>query len=402
MNASEIKNDVYWVGAVDWDRRNFHGYSLSPKGTTYNAFLIKDQKNTLIDTVSAEFTGRLLCNLSQVMEPSRVDYIVVNHVEPDHSGALPRLVEACKPEKIICSVMGEKALREYYNVDGWPLHVVKSGDSISIGSRTLHFMETRMLHWPDSMMTYVAEDKLLVSSDAFGQNYASAERFADQVDQAELSRQLSRYYANIVLPFSSVTLKILDEVGKLKWDVDMIAPDHGLIWRGEGVCRVLDDYRRFALQKPANRAVVFFDTMWRSTEAMAQAIAEGLLEAGTPVTVMSLKANHHSDVMSEVFESGAVLAGSATHNNGVLPMVAAMLAYMKGLKPQNKIGAAFGSYGWSGESLKHVSEALAGMHFEVIEGVRAKNKPTHDQLRACVELGRLVGQTLQARIAAAS
>lgn len=400
MSAYEIKKDVHWIGAVDWDRRNFHGYSLSPKGTTYNAFLIKDQKNTIIDTVEDHFAGTLLCNVSQVMEPSKVDYIVVNHVEPDHSGALPRLIEACKPEKVFCSVMGEKALKEYYGADGWPLQVVKTGDSLSIGSRTLHFLETRMLHWPDSMMTYVAEDKLLISSDAFGQNYASSERFADEVDQAELMRQVSRYYANIVLPYSSVTLKILEEVGKLKWDVDMIAPDHGLVWRGAGVGTVLEAYRRFAEQKPTNQAVVFYDTMWRSTERMAHAVADGLAAAGTSVKIMSLKSDHHSDVMSEVFESGAVLAGSATHNNGVLPLVAAMLTYMKGLRPMNKVAAAFGSYGWSGEALKHVTEMLQGMHFDVIEGVRAKNRPTHEQLKACVELGATVAKALQAKIAA--
>jgi flavorubredoxin len=399
MSAYEIKKDVHWVGAVDWDRRNFHGYSLSPKGTTYNAFLIKDQKNTIIDTVEDRFAGTMLCNVSQVMEPSQVDYIVVNHVEPDHSGALPRLIEACKPEKIFCSVMGEKALKEYYGTDGWPLQVVKTGESLSIGSRTLHFLETRMLHWPDSMMTYVAEDGLLVSSDAFGQNYASSERFADEVDQAELMAQAARYYANIVLPYSSVTLKILEEVGKLKWDVNMIAPDHGLIWRGAGVGTVIEAYKRYALQKPANRAVVFYDTMWRSTERMAHAIADGLAGAGTPVRVMSLKSDHHSDVMTEVFECGAVLAGSATHNNGVLPLVAAMLTYMKGLRPLNKVAAAFGSYGWSGEALKDVSAALAAMHFDVVEGVRAKNRPTHEQLKACVELGATVAKTLQAKIA---
>jgi flavorubredoxin len=400
MSAIEIKKDVHWVGAVDWDRRNFHGYSLSPRGTTYNAFLIKDQKNTLVDTVEDRFSKTLLCNIAHVMEPSSIDYIVVNHVEPDHSGALPELIEACRPEKVFCSVMGEKAIKEYYGAAGWPLHVVKSGESVSIGSRELHFVETRMLHWPDSMMTYVAQDKLLISSDAFGQNYATTERFADQVDQAELTRQLSRYYANIVLPFSQVTLKILDAVGALGWDIDTIAPDHGLIWRGEGVGRVLADYRRFALQKTADRAVIFYDTMWRSTEKMAHAIADGISREGTAVRVMSLKADHHSDVMAEVFESGAVVAGSATHNNGVLPAVAGMLAYMKGLRPQNKVGAAFGSYGWSGEALKDVSEALKAMHFEVIEGVRAKNRPNHEQLKACVELGRAVAQAVKTKIAA--
>lgn len=400
MNPVAIKKDIYWVGTVDWSRRNFHGYSISPQGTTYNAFAIKDQKNVVIDSVDSESAGKFLCKLSHVMKPETVDYLVVNHVEPDHSGALPRLVDACKPEKIFCSVMGEKALKEYHNTQGWPLVPVKTGDSVSIGARTLHFLETRMLHWPDSMMTYVAEDKLLISSDAFGQNIASSERFADEYDQGELNRQLSRYYANIVLPFSPVTLKILDEVARLKLDIDMIAPDHGLMWRGEGVAHVLAEYRRFAQQKPANRAVVFYDTMWHSTEKMANAVAEGLVAGGTPVRLMSLKSSHHSDVMAEVFESGAVLAGSATHNNNVLPLMAAMLVYMKGLKPQNKVGAAFGSYGWSGEALKHMSEALAGMGFEMIEGVRAKNRPNHDQLKACAELGRNVSKALQAKIAA--
>ncbi|WP_243367093.1 FprA family A-type flavoprotein [Fundidesulfovibrio soli] len=400
MKSVEILKDIHYIGAVDWDRRNFHGYSLSPKGTTYNAFLIQDEKNTVVDTVDAAFAGDLLCKIAHVMPVEKVDYIVVNHVEPDHSGALPRLVAASKPEKIICSIMGEKAIKEYYDAKDWPLHVVKTGDTLSIGKRTLHFMETRMLHWPDSMMTYIPHDKLLISQDAFGQNYATSERFADEVDQAELARQLSRYYANIVLPYSSVTLKILEEVGKQGWDVQMIAPDHGLLWRGEGVGQVIEAYRNFALQKPANKAVVFFDTMWRSTEMMAHAVAQGLSDAGTPVTVMSLKANHHSDVMTEVFESGAVLVGSATHNNGVLPPVSAMLTYMKGLRPQNKVAAAFGSYGWSGESLKLLTEQLTAMHFDVIEGVRAKNRPTHEQLKACVELGRKVAEALQAKIAA--
>lgn len=257
-----------------------------------------------------------------------------------------------------------------------------------------------MLHWPDSMMTYVVEDKLLLSSDAFGQNLASSERFADQVDQAELWRQAARYYANIVLPFSTVTLKILDEVSRLGWDVHTIAPDHGLVWRGDGVCKIIEAYGRYARQAPANKAVVLYDSMWRATERMAGAIADGLVQAGVSVKLMSLKANHHSDVMAEVFEAGAVLVGSPTHNNGVLPSVAGMLAYMKGLRPQNKIGAAFGSYGWSGESIKHIAAHLAEMGMTMIDGVRVKNAPTHAHLATCAELGRTVGQALKSTLAA--
>jgi len=399
MTAAEIAKDIYWVGAVDWDRRDFHGYSLCPKGTTYNAFLLKDEKTTLVDTVSAEFAGQLLCNITQVVEPGQVDYIVVNHVEPDHSGALPRLVAATRPEKIFTSPMGLKVLKEYYDCQDWPLEVVGNDTTISIGRRQLKFLETRMLHWPDSMMTYVVEDKLLISSDAFGQNYASSERFADQVDQAELWSQTARYYANIVLPYSTVTLKILDEVAKLGWEVGMIAPDHGLLWRGDGVCQVLDAYGRYARQAPANKAVVLYDSMWHATERMAGAIADGLVQAGVPVRLMSLKVNHHSDVMGEVFDAGAVLVGSATHNNGVLPSVAGMLTYMKGLRPLNKIGTAFGSYGWSGEALKHITAQMAEMGMEMIDGVRVKNAPKHEHLATCAQLGRTVGQALKAKLA---
>lgn len=397
MNAVEILKGVHWVGAVDWDRRNFHGYSLSPQGTTYNAFLLQDRKITLVDTVAREFAGAMLENIAQVAQ--RVDYIVVNHVEPDHAGALATAVEVLKPEKIFCSPMGEKVIKEYFDTAGWPLTVVKTGDTLSIGARELVFVETRMLHWPDSMMTYVPADKLLISQDAFGQNYATVERFADQVDQAELFNQAARYYANIVLPYSPVTLKVLEQVGKLNWQIETIAPDHGLIWRGEGVGKIIQTYLDYARQAPTNRAVILFDTMWHSTECMAEAIGEGLAAEGVSVRIMSLKANHHSDAMTEVFGAGAVLVGSPTHNNGILPLVAAMLTYMKGLRPQNKIGAAFGSFGWSGESVKIIGDALAGMGFEMVDGLKVKNAPKKEHLAACTELGRAVGKALKAKLA---
>jgi len=399
MNPIEILPGVHFVGAVDWERRNFHGYSVSPKGTTYNAFLIKDEKNTLVDTVSAEFAGTLLCNVARALDGQKLDYIVVNHVEPDHSGALPRLVAAHKPEKIFCSPMGLKCLMEYYDVEGWPLEVVKTGSSLSIGRRELRFVETRMLHWPDSMMTYVVEDKLLISSDAFGQNYASSERFADQVDQGELYTQLVRYYANIVLPYSPIVTKLFAEIGKLGWPIEMIAPDHGLLWRGQGVADVLAHYDRFAKQPAYNKAVIVYDTMWHSTEHMAEAIADGLDQEGVSVRLMSLKMNHHSDVMSELMEAGAVLVGSPTHNNTILPLVAGFLTYMKGLRPQNKIAAGFGSFGWSGECLKQITERLEGMGLTVLDGMKVKNAPKHEHLAACVELGRTVARALKEKIA---
>lgn len=400
MQPVEIKKDIFWVGAVDWNSRNFHGYSLSPQGTTYNAFLVRDEKTVLIDTVKPDFRGPFFCALSKALGGRALDWVVVNHLEPDHAGCLAEVVERFKPAKILCSPMGEKSLAAHFHAKDWPIEVMPSGSKTTIGRRTLSFIETRMLHWPDNMLTYIPEDTIAFSSDGFGQNWATSERFADQVDRHTLTRLMAEYYANIVLPYSPVVLKTLDALAAMNLDIDMLCPDHGLIWRGkEDVSFALAKYREFALQKPGNKAVIVYDTMWRSTEKMALAVGEGLVEEGVSVRIMSLKANHHSAVMSEVFDAAAVLVGSPTHNNGILPQVADMLTYMKGLRPQGKIGAAFGSFGWSGECVKILAEWLKGMGMELVEPqVKVKHVPDHDTYQQCFDLGRAVGQAIKKKI----
>lgn len=399
MQPVEITKDVYWVGVVDWDCRNFHGYSLSPRGTTYNAYLVKDEKTTLFDTVKSEFTGKLLCNIAHVVKPGDIDYIVVNHVEMDHSGGLPEIVAKVRPEKIFCSPMGERALRSHFDVADWPIQVVATGESVKIGRRTLSFLETRMLHWPDSMATHIPEDNILITNDAFGQNLATSERFADEVDRSVLYREMVRYYANIVLPYSPITLKVIDQIKSLGIKIDYLLPDHGVMFRGPDVAYAIDSYVAFATQKPTKKAVVVYDTMWHSTEKMAHAIADGLLAEGLSVRIMNLHVVDHSDVMEEVLEAGAVVVGSPTHNNGMLPRVADMLTYMKGLKPKNKVGGAFGSYGWSGEAAKAVAEWLADMGMEMpAEPLRALYVPKHGELAKCVEMGRTIGKAVNAKL----
>ncbi len=397
MRPLEIKKDVFWVGAIDWNRRDFHGYSLSPRGTTYNAYLIKDEKVTLFDTVMAGFKGEMLCRLAHAIEPEKIDYFVINHLEPDHAGCLPELVELAKPEKIFCSPMGLRAMEAHFHFSNWPVEVVKTGDSISLGAREVRFVETRMLHWPDSMFSYIPQDRLLICNDAFGQNIASTERFADQIDRSLLFQAMKEYYANIVLPYSPIVLKTLEAVTTLGLDIDMIAPDHGLIFRTrDDVQYVLDCYKAFAEQKPADKAVIVYDTMWHSTEKMALAIAEGLNEAGVSVKVMYLKANHHSAVMTEILDAAAVIVGSPTHNNGIMPSVAGMLQYMKGLRPLGKIGAAFGSFGWSGESVKIIAEWLERADFQLVaDAVKVKHVPTHTDYESCRELGRKVAAAIR-------
>lgn len=395
MQPIEIKKNIYWVGAVDWNVRDFHGYQI-PKGTTYNAYLIMDEKITLFDTVKKPFKNILVNNIRKLVDPEKIDIIVVNHVEMDHSGALPEIIDLVKPEKVICSSMGKKTLMEHYHREDWPCEVVQSGQSLNLGSKTVQFLETRMLHWPDSMFSYIVEDELLISSDAFGQHWATSERFDDEVDLEDLIAHSAKYYANILLLYSPLVQKLMANVQKMGLKIGMIAPDHGLIWRSNPG-RILESYLDWSLQKAKKKALLIYDTMWQSTEAMANAIADGLQQVGVDFKLLSLKHNHRSDIMTEVLGARALIMGSPTLNNGIVPTMADMLCYMKGLKPVGKIGAAFGSYGWSGESVKIINEAMEEMKIKVVdEGVRVKFAPTHEDLNRCVELGKKIGRLVKA------
>ena len=398
MRPVEIKKDIFWVGCVDFDHRDFHGYSTSPEGTTYNAYLIKDEKNTLVDTVSVGCAKTLLCRLAKTLEPEKIDYIICNHMELDHAGSLKEIVERVKPEKIFVSQTGLKSLEGYYPNNGWPIQAVKSGDTISLGRHKVIFQETRMLHWPDSMVSYIPDEKLLISNDIFGQNIASSCRFVDEYDQVEdYHHRIKEYFYNIVLPYSPIVLKTLPVVEKL--DIDMIAPDHGLIHRGaKDVKFIIDMYREMASQKPKKAALVFYDTMWHSTEHMAYAVASGLEDNDVPTRIMSVKNNHHSAIMTELADRSVVVAGCPTHNNGILPLVASQLTYMKGLKPLNRIGGAFGSFGWSGESAKILHDALAEMKMEMPAApVKCQWRPTKETLKACHELGQTLANAIKAK-----
>lgn len=397
MAALEIKDNIYWVGVVDWGLRDFHGYSMARKGTTYNAYLVRDEKTALIDTVDSRFDEALFNQIESVTDPAEIDTIIVNHVEPDHSGCLERMVEIIQPEKIFCSPMGKAAMISHYHHEDWPYKVVKTGDIVSLGRKTVRFIELKMLHWPDNMGCYFEDDALLISNDAFGHNWATSERFDDQVHFEELRRHLAHYFANIILPFSPQVLQALQKIRDLGWKIDMIAPSHGLIFRTH-TDKVIAAYGAFARQEIQAKAVIVYDTMWKSTERMAYAVAEGLNREGFTVKVMNMKACHHSDVMFEVLDAGAVLFGSPTHNNGVLPMIAAMLRYMEGLRPRGKIGAAFGSYGWSGESVKHLTKALENMDMQVVGSLRVKHMPSRAAIHECVELGRSVGEAVHKQL----
>ena len=389
FSAVKVSEHVYWVGAVDWGLRDFHGYATQ-RGTTYNAYLVLGDKVALIDTVKGPFAKELLARISSVIEPARIDYIISNHAEVDHSGALPEVIAAVRPEKVFASTAGVRALADHFHLDR-EFVAVKDGETLSLGGATLQFIATPMLHWPDSMMTYSPEQRLLFSNDAFGMHLASSKRYADEIEHWVLEYEAAKYYANILLPLSPVVAKGLEKVKRLGIAIDVIAPSHGPIWRKDpGV--IVSWYAGWAEGAPKKKAVVAYDTMWQSTAAMAQAIGDGLSEAGAVVKVLPLRASDRSELALELLDAGALLVGSPTLNNAALPTVVDLLSYLKGLKPRKLVGAAFGSYGWSGEAVGQIEEALRGMSVELAaEGMKVRYVPDGQALSGCRAFGRQVG-----------
>jgi flavorubredoxin len=386
MEPVKLADGIFSVGVTDWNIRDFHGYSTY-EGTTYNAYLILDEKITLIDTVKASFADQLLANIGKIVDPKKIDYVISNHTEMDHSSGLPRVMHKIGEDKpLFCSKMGEKNLSKHYP-QKWQYKPVENGQTLSLGKRSVTFMETRMLHWPDSMFTYVNEDKLLFSSDAFGQHYAGPEKFDDEVGDA-IFPHAKKYFANILMPYAPLILKLVEKVTEMGLQIDTICPDHGIIWRKDP-SKIINAYVQWSKMAPTRKAVVVYDTMWHSTEAMAETIASSLIEEGVNAKPMHLRKCHRSDVMTEVLDAGAVLVGSPTLNNGIFPTVADFLTYMKGLKPRNKISAPFGSYGWSGESVKLITKELEAMKLDIVDpGVRLQYRPDEEGLEPVRPWGR--------------
>ncbi|MFH2219935.1 MAG: flavodoxin domain-containing protein [Pseudomonadota bacterium] len=393
MKSVEIAKGIYNVGVKDWNIRDFHGYSTL-QGTSYNAFLVVDEKIALIDTVKKDFSDQLIDNISQIVDPKKIDYVISNHTEMDHSGSLPRVMHKVGEDKpLYVSKMGAKNHARHFP-QKWNYHVVGTGDELSLGNRTFAFLETRMLHWPDSMFTYLKEDKILFSSDGFGQHYAGHENFDDEIGD-EIMRHAKKYFANILLLYSPLILSLVEKVTELGLEIDMICPDHGIVWRKDPG-KIINAYVTWAKQEPEKKAVVIYDTMWHSTQAMAEEIAAGIADEGVEVKPIHIRSSHRSEIMTEVLDARAVVVGSPTLNNQLFPTVSDFLTYMKGLKPKNKIGAAFGSYGWSGESVKLINKELEEMQFDVIDpGVRVQYVPDQEGRDACFELGRKIGKAVK-------
>lgn len=375
MEAVEVKKDIYWVGAIDWDIRNFHGY-LTQRGATYNAYLIIDEKITLVDTVKSTHTDEMFQRIASIIDPAEIDVVISNHVEPDHSGALPEISKRCPKAKIYTSPKGVPGLTNYYGDLNYT--ALKGGDTLSIGARSFQFVLTPMVHWPDNMICYMPEEKILFSNDSFGQHYASSARFDDEAPLGIVMNEAQKYFANIVLPFSKQVQKELQAAEAL--DIEMICSSHGVIWR-KHVKDIFAAYKKWSTNYQRKKAVVVYDTMWKSTEVMARAIYNTFFQAGFEAVLRPLQSNHESDVMTDVIDAEYICVGSPTLNNGIMPNVGAFLTYLKGLAPVGgRKAIVFGSHGWNGKSIAEIQQYMDACKFETRGVFKVQYKPSEKDL----------------------
>jgi anaerobic nitric oxide reductase flavorubredoxin len=384
----KVLENIYWVGAVDWNIRHFHGFTYSThRGTTYNAYLIVDKKIALVDTVHKSFTGEMMEKIREIVDPSKIDYVIANHVESDHSGSIVEILKHAPNAKVFGTAACKAGLEKHYFGD-WDFQVVKTGDTLSLGERTLSFLEAPMLHWPDSMFTYIEKDALLLPNDGFGQHLATSKRFDDEVDQNVLMEEAAKYYANILWPFSQLVIRKFEEVQRLGLKIAMIAPSHGIIWRSDPM-KIIKAYLKWAKGEAKKKVLIVYDTMWESTEKMAKAMIEGISSEGVETVLYRLPFSDEGDIIGALLEAKGILVGSATINNGVLPTVAPFLREMEGLRPRNKIAAAFGSYGWGGGATRTIEKVLKSAGMELVApALTVKWVPDKNELQKCYEFGK--------------
>lgn len=388
--SKKITNKIIWVGKTDWELKKFHGDEFTTvSGSSYNSYLIKDEKVALIDTAWLPYDKEFVSKLKEEIDLSKIDYVIALHGEIDHSGSLIELMSQMpKNTPIYCTANGVKSIKGQYHRD-WNFQIVKTGDTLKLGETTLTFIEAPMLHWPDTMFAYLSKENVLFSSDGFGQHLASEHLYADQIDQDKLYKEAIKYYANILAPFGTMATKKINEILNMNLPINMICPSHGLIWR-KNPTQIVEKYLEWANAYQENQITILYDTMWNDTRKMAEAIAKGIQNKDKEVTIklMNTAKDDKTDVLTEVFKSKMILVGSPTVNNGYLHSIAGILEMIKGMKLKNKKAAAFGSYGWSGEAVKQITEYLKTAGFDVVnEGIRCMWTPDEQVEKELIEFG---------------
>lgn len=385
--VKEIISGISFVGYVDWELRDFHSFETR-RGVTYNSFLIMDKKIALIDAVKAPFCKILMKNIQEKVSLESIEYIIVNHAEPDHASGLKELLNHCKKAIIVCTSKCKEILAGYNDISDWKFHIVKTGDKLSLGNKTLEFIETPMVHWPDSMFTYVKEDRVLFSMDAFGQHYSSSNKFDDGVDYCEVMEEAKRYYANIIMPFARQVLSVLEKLSK--YEIKMIIPAHGVIWKEylKEIIKLYSDWANF-ICKP--KVLIIYDTMWQSTKLMADALYTGSSGKNIETKIFSVRAAGLTDIASEILDAPVVAFGCSTLNVGMLPMMGALLTYLKGLAPKNKSALLFGSFGWGKGAIEDMQAFLEKSGFELMnKSIKAKWQPSSEILNECIKAGEML------------
>lgn len=388
MSAIKILSDIYWVGALDWDVRTFHGHTYNTKrGTTYNAYLILDDKVCLVDAVLEKFSAEMLTKIKQLAPLEKIDYLIVNHLEPDHTGAIPEILRLSPKIKLLGTAKCKEGLYRHYYKD-CDFQVVKTGDKLKLGKKTLTFIEAPMIHWPDSMFTYCPEAELLLPNDAFGQHYATSERFDDETDECALMDESAKYFANILWPFSPLILKKIEELKRMNIPIKMIAPSHGIIWRRDPE-KIINAYISWAKNETKPKVVVVYETMWGATEKMAKNIAQGIIDAGIEVKLFDITLSDRTEIIKEMFDAKGYMMGSSCHDNGMLPTLAGFLHFLKGLKPKNRLAAVFGSYGWAGGATEEMEGILKETGIEIAQpNLAVKYAPDENEIKRCYAYGR--------------
>ena len=392
--SKKINDKILWVGKTDWELKKFHGDEFTTvKGSSYNSYLIRDEKTVLIDTVWLPYDREFVKDLKKEIDLNKIDYIIIQHGEVDHSGALVELMKEIPNTPIYCTANAVKSIKGQYHQD-WNFVPVKTGDKLNIGENTLTFIEAPMLHWPDTMFTYMDKEEILFSNDGFGQHLASEYLYADEVDQADLFNQALTYYANILAPFGMMVKNKINEILNMNFPIKMICPSHGLIWRKDPT-QIVNKYLEWADSYKENQITIIYDTMWNSTRKMAEAIAKGIknVDKEVEVKLMNTSKDDKTDVLTEVFKSKTILVGSPTVNNGYLHSIAGILEMIKGMKLKGKKAAAFGSYGWSGEAVKQITEELKKSGLEILnDGIRVEWTPGVEMENKCIEFGENVAK----------
>jgi anaerobic nitric oxide reductase flavorubredoxin len=393
MDKVTLAKGIHWVGVIDWNLRDFHGY-VTRRGSTYNAYLIVDEKTVLVDTVKHMFSDELLWNIREITNLEKIDYIIINHVEMDHSSSLPIIAKHAKNATILASKRGKDAIIEHYGAD-FHIETVKTGDELKLGKRTLRFIEAPMLHWPDSMFTYVVEDKILMPNDAFGQHLATSQRFDDEVDEHVLMEEATTYYANILMPFAPLITRKIQEIIQMGIAPAMIAPSHGIIWRSNP-SKIIKTYLDWSAGLSRNKVVIIYDTMWESTDKMARAIVEGATSEGVEVKLLKLRASDQTEAVTEILDAKAIVVGSPTLNNGMFPTLSSFLTHITGLKPKGKLWSFFGSYGWGGGAVRGMTEMAKKAGFDILEpGIEVKYVPDREDLKKCFEFGKQIAAKIK-------